>query len=291
MLLNFVLGKKSAIRRGKAQENGAKAQENGEARLLRSEAFQPKAGTKLSRSGLFLFVLTMSAHALATTKTAPPGRRPHPGEKPKAHTPPRMNTAAATLAAAFLAAAPRPLPRARAAAAAAAAAATAAAAGASAAAEYKSLAGRWHRDAAATDLAALGAVLEAMRLSYLQRQGALHLIDAIELEVFEDGAAATVQHLAKGNAIPQRFLAKEEYRRGAETHMRRRDLRAGEQRAIARALDPAERMLVEIQWGGELPGRVEESYVLGGGGDRLEVTGRVRIGARDFLVRQVYARE
>ena len=285
MLLNFVLGKKSAIRRGKAQENGAKAQENGEARLLRSEAFQPKAGTKLSRSGLFLFVLTMSAHALATAKTAPPGRRPHPGAKPKAPTP-RMNAAAA-----FLAAAPRPLPRARAAAAAAAAAATAAAAGASAAAEYKSLAGRWHRDAAATDLAALGAALEAMRLSYLQRQGALHLIDAIELEVFEDGAAATVQHLAKGNAIPQRFLAKEEYRRGAETHMRRRDLRAGEQRAIARALDPAERMLVEIQWGGELPGRVEESYVLGGGGDRLEVTGRVRIGARDFLVRQVYARE
>jgi hypothetical protein len=171
-----------------------------------------------------------------------------------------------------------------------AAAAAAAGAGAGAAAENKSLAGRWRRDAKATDLAALGAALEAMRLSYLQRQGALHLIDAIELEVFEDGAAASVQHLAKGNAIPQRFLAKEEFRRGAETRMRRRDLRAGEQRAVARALD-AERLLVDIEWGGELPGRVDESYVLAGAGDRLEVTGRMRIGAREFLVRQVYARE
>jgi hypothetical protein len=70
--------------------------------------------------------------------------------------------------------------------------------------------------------------------------------------------------------------------------MQRRDLRRGQQRGVAHTLAP-DAIRLEISWGGQLPGRVDEEFRLNARG-QLEVRGLMDLGGKRFDVRQLYNR-
>lgn len=85
------------------------------------------------------------------------------------------------------------------------------------------------------------------------------------------------------------YKVSEEFREGQETRMKRRDLRPGQQRAIAECIEQDE-MRVNIAWDGDMPGRVHETFQLNERGQMI-VRGTMIIGDRELVVTQVYNKE
>lgn len=150
-----------------------------------------------------------------------------------------------------------------------------------------SLHGVWRKDFASSDMDAMRRAMEGMQLSRFHKMAALKMVDGLDVDLAPDAASATVRFLTR---VPTPFYSvKEAYARGRETHMARRDLRAGRQRAVAHALGP-KAMAIELAWEGELPGRVMETFEMDDQG-RLVVRGKMEVGGQTYDVTQVYCRE
>ena len=116
---------------------------------------------------------------------------------------------------------------------------------------------------------------------------AMNIINGLAVKVNDSQSSATVQYLTK-TPIPF-YKVCENFRKGEETHMKRRDLRAGKQRAIAHNLNKDE-MKIELAWDGDLPGHVHETYHVNNKG-QLVVRGLMEVNGKKYDVLQVYNKE
>lgn len=116
---------------------------------------------------------------------------------------------------------------------------------------------------------------------------AMNIINGLAVQLNDTHDSATIQYLTK-TPIPF-YKVREQFRKGEETQMKRRDLRAGQQRAFAHTLKKDE-MQVDLAWGGELPGKVAESYQVNSKG-QLVVKGVMEVNGKKFDVVQVYNKE
>jgi hypothetical protein len=147
--------------------------------------------------------------------------------------------------------------------------------------------GVWRKDFQSSDMEAMRRAMDAMQLSKFHKMAALKMVNGLAVDISPDAASATVRFLTR---VPTPYYSiKESYAKGRETHMGRRDLRAGRQRAVAHALGPR-CMSVELKWDGDLPGRVMETFEVDDEG-RLVVRGKMEVGGKTYDVRQVYRRE
>lgn len=146
--------------------------------------------------------------------------------------------------------------------------------------------GMWRKDLNSSDISSFSQAMDAMKLSNMQKKAALALMDRLHLAVDED-QTATLRFITK---IPF-FNIVETYKLGRETRMQRRDLRGGQQRAIAHEISE-NRMHVEIVWDGECGGRVKERFLLNESTGRLEVEGTMEMNHGEKVkVYQVYTRD
>lgn len=107
--------------------------------------------------------------------------------------------------------------------------------------------GVWRKDFQSSDMDAMRRAMDAMQLSKFHKMAALKMVDGLAVDLSPDAASATVRFLTR---VPTPFYSiQESYAKGKETHMGRRDLRAGRQRAVAHALGPRG-MAVELKWEG-----------------------------------------
>lgn len=88
---------------------------------------------------------------------------------------------------------------------------------------------------------------------------------------------------------PMPFKLQEQYKAGEQTKMSRRDMRQGSQIAILRSLNPNE-MAVELWWEGDLPGRVNERFLVNQATGELEVHGVMEVEGEKYEVIQKYMR-
>ncbi len=109
----------------------------------------------------------------------------------------------------------------------------------------------------------------------------------VNLDNSHDPSSATIQYLLK---VPTPFYKiTEQYRQGQETHMKRRDMRDGKQKAVTHSLNSQE-MHVELEWFGQLSGRVTETYTMNKKG-QLVVKGVMEVNGEKYVVEQVYNKE
>lgn len=147
------------------------------------------------------------------------------------------------------------------------------------------LEGVWKRNFVKTDMAAMEKAMSAMRLGKFQKMAALKLIDGLEIGQEVPRGEVSVRYLTK---LPG-YSMEERFREGETTTMPRRDQRSGPQRAVAQDMSPDE-MLLKIHWDGELPGRVEERFVITHDG-QLEVRAVFQIQGKETIhITQVYDR-
>jgi hypothetical protein len=113
----------------------------------------------------------------------------------------------------------------------------------------------------------------------------MKMINGMDIAVAED--EASVRYLTKPK-IPF-YKVEERYKLGKETKMQRRDQRRGQQRAVARSLDSTN-IVYDIEWDGELPGKVTETMSINEHGN-LVVRGSMMINGETYNIVQVYNRE
>jgi hypothetical protein len=145
--------------------------------------------------------------------------------------------------------------------------------------------GVWRKDYKSSDLESMRMALDCMQLSKMQKVAAMNFVNGLRVELGPSQETAKVQFLA---TVPF-YKVTEEYKRGEETTMKRRDLRRGEQRATAVDLRH-DAMHVDLQWDGYLPGKVSESFVVNSRG-QLVVRGIMQVNGQVFDIRTVYNKE
>ncbi|KAI7843097.1 hypothetical protein COHA_003268 [Chlorella ohadii] len=131
--------------------------------------------------------------------------------------------------------------------------------------------------------------MDAMRIGGIQKHCALNLLRGLQIAAGPNEGELEVAHLTP-SWVMKHFTLSERFKAGSETSMSRRDMRRGEQRAVALALEP-DHLHVDIRWQGQLPaGRVEERYVINSSG-QLEVHSVMQIeGHQAIPIRMVYNR-
>ena len=113
----------------------------------------------------------------------------------------------------------------------------------------------------------------------------MNVINGLAIDLSAEDRA-TVKFRTK---VPIPFKVTETFHRGQETQMARRDLRAGKQRAFTHSLG-AQEMTVELEWGGDLGGRVHETFTVDEKG-QLVVRGVMELQGQKYDVLQVYTKE